>query len=768
MKVIKRSGSEEPVSFDKILFRITKIAEGLSVDPVEVSRTVISGVFDGIKTSQLDELAAETAASMATRHPDYLILGGRIMHSNICKNVYINGGFSRLISELEDQLNPDYVKFLRENIIEEKDLFDEESFYTSHYEYDFFGIKTLANSYLLKAKNKDILETPAMMLLRTAWQVSESQQDIYLNLHLMMEGWFTHATPTLFNSGMKKNQLSSCFLLDMDDDSIPGIFKTLSDCAKISQHSGGIGLSVNKIRAAGSRINGTGGVSSGLVPMLKVFNDAARYVDQSGKRKGSFAVYIEPWHSDVFEFLDLKKNHGKEELRARDLFYAMWIPDIFMRRVKANAHWTLMSPDEARVLENAYGEEFDSIYEELENKGVGRRVSAQSVWIKILESQIETGTPYMLYKDACNRKSNQMNIGVIKSSNLCTEIMEVTSKKFQSVCNLASIALPKFVDRDGNFMFDGLANVTKLIVKNLNLVIDRTLNPTDETSTTNSLTRPIGIGVQGLADVFAMLGYAFDSEQAKALNVEIFKTIYHSALTQSMELAKEYGPYAFYEGSPASDGLLQNDFWGVQDSWFDELKKDIKEYGLRNSLLVAPMPTASTSQILGNNECFEPFTSNIGVRRVLSGEFIVINKWLVRDLEKIGLWTPSVINQIIADNGSVANIPSIPTELKERYKTVWEISNKTIIDLAADRGAYIDQSQSMNLFMADPTVGKLTSMHFYAWEKGLKTGMYYLRSRPKADPIKFTIPIPQKKEEEYAEVIACSLDNPESCVMCGS
>jgi ribonucleoside-diphosphate reductase alpha chain len=599
--------------------------------------------------------------------------------------------------------------------------------------------------------------------------------------NLLSEKWFTHATPTLFNAGTPKPQLSSCFLLTIQEDSIEGIYDTLKQCAKISQSAGGIGLSIHNVRATGSYIKGTNGTSNGLIPMLKVFNDTARYVDQGGgKRKGAFAVYLEPWHADVFEFLDLKKNHGKEEMRARDLFYALWIPDLFMKRVEADTEWSLFCPHEAPGLAEAYGDEFEKLYEKYEREGKARRtIKAQDLWFEILESQTETGTPYMLYKDAANKKSNQKNLGTIRSSNLCTEIMEYTSKDEVAVCNLASIALPKFIV-DGKFDHQKLFDVTYVVTKNLNKIIDVNYYPVEEARRSNLRHRPIGIGIQGLADAFIKLRMPFESDEAAGLNEDIFETLYFAAMTASKDLAIKEGPYETFKGSPVSKGIFQFDMWGVSPKsgrWdWDSLKKEVKKNGVRNSLLLAPMPTASTSQILGNNECFEPYTSNIYTRRVLSGEFVVVNKHLLKDLIKLGLWNDSMKNKLISANGSVQKIAEIPQRIKDLYKTVWEISQKKIIDLAASRGAFICQSQSLNIHIQDPNFGKLTSMHFYAWKKGLKTGMYYLRTKAAADAIKFTVekqadvalqPVVGLKDQKVSDM-SCSLDNPEGCEACSS
>lgn len=750
MQVIKRNGKREEVSFDKITARVKKLVYGLSdhVNPIKISMKVIEGLYDGVNTSDLDNLAAETAATMAAIHPDYALLAARIAISNLHKNT--NKSFSETMEALYNYIDP--VTWQKAGLISDTtievirhnaDQLDSAIIYDRDFTFDYFGFKTLERSYLLRM-NGQVVERPQHMLMRAA--VGIHGDDITAAVetyHLMSEKWFIHATPTLFNAGTPKPQLSSCFLLSMVDDSIQGIFETLSRCAKISQSAGGIGLSIHNIRATGSYIKGTGGTSNGIIPMLKVFNDTARYVDQGGgKRKGAFAVYLEPWHADIMEFLELKKNHGKEEQRARDLFYALWIPDLFMERVKNNEEWSLFCPNEAPELYNTYGGEFEALYHKYEKEGKARKVvRAQDIWSAIIESQIETGTPYMLYKDAANRKSNQKNLGTIKSSNLCTEIMEYTSADEVAVCNLASLALPKFVE-EGAFNHEQLYNITRVVTRNLNKVIDVNYYPIPEARNSNMRHRPIGIGVQGLADAFIMMGYAFDSPEARKLNREIFETIYFAAVTESNAIAQKDGPYETFEGSPASKGELQFDMWGVEPSsrWnWTELKAEIKKYGLRNSLLLAPMPTASTSQILGNNECIEPYTSNIYTRRTLSGEYIIVNKHLLNDLIRLNLWNEEMKEALIANNGSVQHIEGLPQALKERYKTVWEISQKAIIDMAADRGAFICQSQSLNLFVENATMGKLSSMHFYAWQKGLKTGMYYLRSKAAVEPIKFSL-----------------------------
>lgn len=792
MYVIKRDGRKETVKFDKVTARIEKLAYSLSehVDTFAVAQKVIEGIYDGVTSSQLDSLAAEIAASMTTRHPDYAILAARIAVSNLHKNT--KKSFSETMKDLYEYIDPKTLKkapLLAEDVFNliwsNRDLLDSTIIYDRDFGYDYFGFKTLEKSYLLKLSGK-IAERPQHMLMRVSIGIHKNDIESAIETYnYMSERWFTHATPTLFNAGTPKPQLSSCFLLQMEEDSIDGIYNTLKNCAKISQSAGGIGLSIHNIRATGSYIRGTNGTSNGIVPMLRVFNDTARYVDQGGgKRKGSFAIYLEPWHADIFDFLELKKNHGKEEIRARDLFYAMWISDLFMERVEADGEWSLFCPSEAPGLADCYGDKFRELYARYEEEGRARKtVKAQELWFAILESQIETGTPYMLYKDACNEKSNQKNLGTIKSSNLCTEIVEYTAKDEIAVCNLASIALPRFVI-NGKFDHQKLFDITYVITKNLNKVIDINYYPVIEARNSNMRHRPIGIGVQGLADAFILMRMPFDSEGARELNKEIHETIYYASMTASKDLAKKDGAYETYEGSPVSQGIFQYDMWNVTptDRWeWDVLKEEVKKYGVRNSLLLAPMPTASTSQILGNNECFEPYTSNIYSRRVLSGEFPIVNKHLLKDLVKLNLWNENMKNKIIGANGSVQDIAEIPADLKEIYKTVWEIKQRTIIDMAADRGAYICQSQSLNLFIQDANFAKLTSMHFYAWKKGLKTGMYYLRTKSAADAIKFTVEqsylkqpvinslelLEVDKEEAFAQM-ACSLDNPESCEACGS
>lgn len=803
MYVIKRDSKKEAVKFDKVTARVQKLAYGLSehVDTFQVAKKTIEGIFDGVTTTELDNLAAETAASLTTKHPDYALLASRIAISNLHKNT--KKSFSEVMKDLYEYIDPrtgkhaplvadDVYKVIEAN----SDVLDSSIIYDRDFGYDYFGFRTLEKSYLLKINGK-VAERPQHMVMRVAVGIHKDDIDSVLETYnLMSERWFTHATPTLFNAGTPKAQLSSCFLLMMEDDSIEGIYNTLKKCAKISQSAGGIGLSMHNIRATGSYIRGTNGTSNGIVPMLRVFNDTARYVDQGGgKRKGSFAIYLEPWHADIFDFLELKKNHGKEELRARDLFYALWISDLFMKRVEENGMWSLFCPNEAPGLAECYGFAFETLYEKYEKEGRARKtVKAQELWFAILESQIETGTPYMLFKDACNEKSNQKNLGTIKSSNLCTEIVEYTAPDEIAVCNLASIALPRFII-NGQFDHQRLFEITYVIAKNLNKVIDVNYYPVEEARRSNMRHRPIGIGVQGLADAFILMRMAFDSDEARQLNRDIFETIYYAALTASKDLAKQFGPYETYSGSPVSQGIFQYDMWNVTPSsrWeWDVLKEEVKEHGVRNSLLVAPMPTASTSQILGNNECIEPYTSNIYTRRVLSGEFVVVNKHLLKDLVRLGIWNDDLKNKIIMANGSVQDVDEIPQDIKEIYKTVWEIKQRNLIDMAADRGAFIDQSQSLNLFIQDANFAKLTSMHFYAWKKGLKTGMYYLRTKAATDAIKFSVekhhipkelvmegvdeatgnlasvkPASKPLEEAYAD-ISCPIDNPDDCIACGS
>ena len=814
MFVVKRDGHKEPIMFDKITARVRKLCYSLNtlVDPVKVSMRVIEGLYDGVTTSELDNLAAEIAATMTTTHPDYAKLAARISVSNLHKNT--KKSFSETMKDLYEYINPrtekkapllsdEVYKIIKKNA----ELLDSTIIYNRDFNYDYFGFKTLERSYLLKLNGK-VAERPQHMLMRVSIGIHMDDLDSAIETYnLMSKKYFTHATPTLFNSGTPKPQMSSCFLLTTKSDSIDGIYDTLKQTAKISQSAGGIGLSIHDIRATGSYIAGTNGTSNGIVPMLRVFNDTARYVDQGGgKRKGSFAIYLETWHADIFDFLELKKNHGKEEMRARDLFYAMWISDLFMKRVEEDSSWTLMCPNECPGLSDSHGDKFEKLYKKYESENKGRKsIRARELWEKILESQIETGTPYMLYKDSANRKSNQKNLGTIKSSNLCTEILEYTSPDEIAVCNLASIALPMFI-KDKDFDHQELFRVTKQVTKNLNKVIDRNYYPVPEAEKSNFRHRPIGLGVQGLADAFIKLRMPFTSDEAKKLNQEIFETIYFAAMTASMEESKKDGPYKTYKGSPVSKGEFQHNMWGIKDEelsgrWkWGELKKQVKKHGVRNSLLVAPMPTASTSQILGNNECFEPYTSNIYTRRVLSGEFIIVNKHLLEDLVGLGLWTEELKQALMKANGSIQQIDIIPNEIKELYKTVWELSMKDIIDMSRHRGYFIDQSQSLNLFMEGATMAKLTSMHFYAWKSGLKTGMYYLRTKSAVDAIKFTLdnkkeeqpvkqnvsskavvsesvkskaapaePVEPLTPEELKEMLAKSKENEDDdCLMCGS
>jgi ribonucleoside-diphosphate reductase alpha chain len=805
MYVIKRDGTRETVKFDKITARVQKLSYSLEpdhVDPSLVAKKVIDGVYDGVTTSELDNLAAETAASLTVRHPDYAQLASRIAVSNLHKNTIKS--FSKTIEALYNYIDPKtnlpaslIAEDVYDIVIANAHTLDSSIIYDRDFGYDYFGFKTLERSYLLKMNGK-VAERPQHMLMRVAVGIHKSDIESAIRTYnLMSERWFTHATPTLFNAGTPKPQMSSCFLLQVKEDSIDGIYDTLKNCAKISQSAGGIGINIHNVRATGSYIKGTNGTSNGIIPMLKVYNETARYVDQGGgKRKGSIAVYLEPWHADIYDFLDIRKNHGKEEMRARDLFTALWIPDLFMKRVEAEGDWSLMCPNESPGLSDCHSAEFEALYTKYESEGKFRRqIKARELWSAIIEAQIETGNPYMLFKDAANSKSNQQNLGTIKSSNLCTEIIEYTSKDEVAVCNLASIALPRFVDeKTGTFDHNKLFEITYVATKNLNKIIDRNYYPIPEARTSNMRHRPIGLGVQGLADAFILLRYPFESEEAKKLNSEIFETIYYAALTASKDLAKIEGPYETYPGSPVSKGIFQHDMWNVTPSsrWeWTTLREEILKYGIRNSLLLAPMPTASTSQILGNNECFEPYTSNIYTRRVLSGEFVVVNKHLLRDLVKLGIWNDDIKNKVIAANGSVQNINEIPANIKELYKTVWEIKQRTIIDMAADRGAFIDQSQSLNLFIQDANFAKMSSAHFYSWKKGLKTGMYYLRTKAAADAIKFTVDqdaLTQPAQilgnedqllvdrgqahvltfEEQQAQLTCSLDNPEGCEACGS
>ena len=802
MFVVKRDGKKEPVMFDKITDRIKILCYGLNdlVDPVKVAMRVIEGLYDGVTTSELDNLAAETAASMTVTHPDFAQLAARIAVSNLHKNT--KKSFSETMSDMYHYVNPRTGQEapllsdeVHEVIMANAEKLDSAIIYNRDFNYDYFGFKTLERSYLLKINGK-IVERPQHMLMRVSVWIHFNDIDSAIETYeLMSKKFFTHATPTLFNAGTPKPQMSSCFLLAMKDDSIDGIYDTLKSTAKISQSAGGIGLSIHNVRATGSYIRGTNGTSNGIVPMLRVYNDTARYVDQGGgKRKGSFAVYIEPWHADIFDFLDLRKNHGKEEMRTRDLFLGMWIPDLFMKRVQEDSFWTLMCPNECPGLYDVHSEEFDALYLKYEAENRGRKtIKAREIWEKILESQIETGLPYMLYKDAANRKSNQKNLGTIRSSNLCTEIIEYTSPDEIAVCNLASISLPMFVE-NGKFDHQKLYDVTKRVTRNLNKVIDRNYYPLIEAENSNMRHRPVGLGVQGLADAFIKLRLPFTSDEAKQMNQEVFETLYFAAVTASMELAKEEGKYSSYEGSPISQGEFQYNLWGLKDSdlsgrWdWASLRKEVMEHGVRNSLLVAPMPTASTSQILGNNEAFEPYTSNIYTRRTLSGEFIVVNKHLLEDLVDLGIWNETLKQEIMRNNGSIQDINGIPDAIKELYKTVWEMSMKDILDMSRQRGYFIDQSQSLNLFMEGATYAKLTSMHFYAWQSGLKTGMYYLRTKSAVDAIKFTLNN-DKKQEPVAEPVAVEVQaegeavsaeeframiersrnaEPDDCEMCGS
>lgn len=789
--VLKRGGRMEEVHIDKITSRIKKLCYGLNmdfVDPVSITLKVISGIYSGVTTVELDNLAAETAATMTTDHPDYAVLAARLAISNLHKETKKH--FSDVITDLYNIINPHTQKrspmiseYHYNIVIKNKERLDSAIVYDRDFKYNYFGFKTLERSYLLKINNK-VSERPQHMLMRVSIGIHGEDIDTAINTYnLLSEKYFTHASPTLFSAATPRPQLSSCFLIAMKDDSIEGIYDTLKQCALISKSAGGIGLHVHCIRAKGTYIAGTNGVSNGLVPMLRVYNNTARYVDQGGnKRPGAFAIYLEPWHADIFEFLDLKKNTGKEEVRARELFYALWIPDLFMKRVESNQNWSLMCPHDCPGLADCWGEDFETLYEKYEQeKKFVKQVRAQILWKAIIEAQVETGTPFMLYKDACNRKSNQKNLGTIKCSNLCTEIVEYTSADEVAVCNLASIALNMFVNDNKTYNFAKLKEVTKVITQNLNKIIDVNYYPVPEAKTSNMRHRPIGIGVQGLADALVTMRIPYENEAAIKLNQQIFETIYYGALEASCELAEKYGVYETYQGSPASQGILQYDMWGKTptDLWdWAALKTKIAEHGLRNSLLLAPMPTASTAQILGNNESFEPFTSNIYQRRVLSGEFQVVNHHLLRDLTEADLWDEDMKNLIIHNNGSIQDIEAIPKEIRELYKTVWEISVKTTIQMAADRGAFIDQSQSFNIHVAEPNYGKLTSIHFYAWKMGLKTGMYYLRTKPAANAIQFTVDKSKLKtkesngkselDEANMAAITCSLQNKDECLSCGS
>ncbi|KPP71776.1 ribonucleoside-diphosphate reductase large subunit-like [Scleropages formosus] len=797
MYVIKRDGRQERVMFDKITSRIQKLCYGLNldfVDPTEITMKVIQGLYSGVTTVELDTLAAEITATLTTKYPDYAILAARIAVSNLHKET--KKVFSDVMEDLYNYVNrlngrhsPMISKETLDIVLANKDRLNSAIIYDRDFFYNYFGFKTLERSYLLKIDGK-VAERPQHMLMRVAVGIHKADIEAAIETYnLLSEKWFTHASPTLFNAGTSRPQLSSCFLLAMKDDSIEGIYDTLKQCALISKSAGGIGVAVSCIRATGSYIAGTNGSSNGLVPMLRVYNNTARYVDQGGnKRPGAFAMYLEPWHFDIFDFLELKKNTGKEEQRARDLFYALWIPDLFMKRVESNQDWSLMCPSDCPGLDECWGEEFEKLYTRYEREGRAKRVvKAQQLWYAVIESQTETGTPYMLYKDACNRKSNQQNLGTIKCSNLCTEVVEYTSKDEVAVCNLASIALNMYVTPERTYDFQKLAYVTKVVVRNLNKIIDINYYPVPEAEKSNRRHRPIGIGVQGLADAFILMRHPFDSPQAQLLNIQIFETIYYAALESSCELAAEFGPYETYEGSPVSKGILQYDMWDrtPTDLWdWAALKEKIAKHGVRNSLLLAPMPTASTAQILGNNESIEPYTSNIYTRRVLSGEFQIVNPHLLKDLTERGLWNEEMKNQLISHNGSIQEIEEIPEDIKQLYKTVWEISQKTVIKMAADRGAFIDQSQSLNIHIAEPNYGKLTSMHFYGWKQGLKTGMYYLRTKPAANPIQFTLNKEKLKatppaavngntsseaaKERNKTAMVCSLENRDECLMCGS
>ena len=826
MQVIKRDGSKEPVRFEKISNRVRKMTYGLNgdyIDPIEIAQKVIAGIYDGITTDELDNLAAETAASLIPKHPDYSVLASRIAVSKLHKST--KKKFSETIQDLYSYIDPETNQpagLINEetysSVMKNKQKFDGGIIHERDFNFEYFGFKTLEKSYLLKMKGQPA-ESPQHMYMRVAAGIwGEDTKNVLKTYELLSTHMMTHATPTLFNAGTRKPQLSSCFLLTMSDDSIQGIYKTLTDVATISQNAGGIGLAIHNIRSTGSYIKGTNGTSNGIVPMLKVFNETARYVDQGGgKRKGSFAIYIEPWHADIEDFLDLRKNTGKEELRARDLFLALWISDLFMKRVKSNGEWSLFSPSDVPGLWELYGDEFEKAYIEAEAAGKARKViKARELWTKVIDSQIETGTPYMLYKDAANRKSNQQNLGTIKSSNLCTEILEYTDKDEQAVCNLASIPVNKFLKSTdartakinrGKCEVDhkALYDVAYQTTVNLNRVIDINYYPTPETKKSNFRHRPIGIGIQGLADLFANMRIAFTSEEAMKTNEEVFETIYFAAMTASMELAKKDGKYETFDGSPLSKGDFQFNLWGFKDEqlsgrWdWAKLRKDVMKNGARNSLLLAPMPTASTAQIMGNNEAFEPFTSNIYTRRTLSGEFVLVNKHLVKDLISLDLWSEDMKNLIILHKGSVQNIPQIPQEIREVYKTVWEIKQKDLIQMSADRGKFICQSQSLNLFIECVNSAKLTAAHFHSWELGLKTGMYYLRTKSAVDAIAgLGIDMTKAKEslkrmedveteskkidlgsmtseelskaaeEELTSGIVCSLDNPDDCIACGS
>ena len=762
MKVLKRSGDSTEMLFDKVTKRLQKLNQSPEFDPLvgvqpdKVAQKVFSSMYDGISTADIDNLTAEVAIGMITENPDYETLAMRVTVSNLQKNCPKCFSDAMVALHVKGVVSDEFMKCVALQL-------DGEIVHKRDYDFGYFGIKTLQKGYLNEG------ETPQYLLMRVAVGIhGDDIPRVKETYHLMSQKYFTHATPTLFNAGTKRPQMSSCFLVAMKDDSIEGIYETLKECAHISKWSGGIGIHCSNIRANGTRIKGTNGVADGIVPMLRVFNNTARYVNQGGgKRKGSFAIYLEPWHADIMEFLELRLNQGDEEMRCRDLFTAMWIPDLFMEQVEKDADWHLMCPHECPGLPDVYGEEFNELYRTYVAQGRFKKaVKARTIWDAMLKSQIETGTPYMCYKDSVNRKSNQANIGVVKSSNLCTEVVQVSKSDETAVCNLASLCLPTFV-KDGSFDFAKLHEVTQVVTRNLNRVIDKNYYPTEAAKKSNMRHRPIGIGVQGLADVFQMLGYSFDEPKARELNKEIFQQIYRAALLMSSDLAAEEGPYETFQGSPASQGILQPDMWGLNTESFAFLKQSIAKNGLRNSLLVAPMPTASTAQIMGNNEAFEPYTTNIYLRRTLAGEFVMVNKHLVRDLQKIDKWNPAIKNEIIRAGGSVQGLDGIPETLKNIYRTVWEISQKSILDMAADRGAYIDQSQSLNIFMENPSVAKLSSMHMYGFSRGLKTGMYYLRTRAKAKPQQVTItPTASSAVPTEEEVLACSLANPEGCLMC--
>jgi ribonucleoside-diphosphate reductase alpha chain len=778
MRVKKRNGSFEIIAFDKILNRVKNLGKSANITSINYASLIIKVIdqlYDGIPTTKIDELTAEQCAALSTQHPDYITLASYIATSNNHKNT--DASFYKVMTKLyknkdnQKRSSPLISETTMSVITKYKDELENMVVHQRDFLIEYFGYKTLEYSYLLKI-NGQVVERPQYMWLRVSVGIHGDNIDkIKETYDLMSQKYFTHATPTLFNSGTLRPQLSSCYLIAMENDSLGGIFNTLTDCAHISKWAGGIGLHIHNIRARGSLIRGTNGASTGIVPMLRVFNSTARYVDQGGRRNGSFAIYLEPWHADIRDFLELKKNHGDEEVKARDLFYALWIPDLFMKKIKENEDWCLFCPDECPGLSDVYGDAFETLYHKYESEGREKcKLKVRDLWFKILDSQMETGTPYLLYKDACNKKSNQQNVGTIKSSNLCCEIVQYSDDKETAVCNLASIALNKFVKEDKSFDFELLHSVAKSVTYNLNQVIDVNYYPTEKTRTSNMRHRPIGIGVQGLADTFMMMDFAFNSSQAKQLNTNIFETIYHAALETSVELSKLHGPYDSFKGSPASKGVLQFDMWKVEPgnsryNW-TEMKASIVKYGIRNSLLLAPMPTASTSQILGNNEAFEPITSNIYTRRTLAGEFIVINKYLMRELIDMGLWTDALKNNIIANRGSVQHLTNLSEHMRNKYKTVWELPMKDLIDMSADRAAFICQSQSLNLWMEEPSYGPLTSMHFYAWTKGLKTGLYYLRRKPKHQAQQFTIE-PDKIQNGTTELQSDKEDF-EICTMCSS